>query len=150
MLKIRDGPGNAKALISVSTIEDRTRRGIRQAFFGLGDDLLKELSDQMLEKNKTGRIYIRKTRSGARRKHKSSGPGQTPANRTGTLRKSRGYQLKGSDQMEFGYREEYGKFLESGTKKMSARPGLKNTVDATQKTARNRFTASIRRELTKL
>jgi hypothetical protein len=40
--------------------------------------------------------------------------------------------------------------LESGTKKMSARPGLRNTVTATQRNAENDFTASIKRELSKL
>jgi len=151
---LKPGPRNKKAFIAIEELEKRTERGLRQGFFELGDDLNTELSKQMLAKNKRGRVYVRRIRGGTRRRHKSSAPGQTPANRTGTMRRARGYQLFGSDQLEWGIRSgkgaDYAKFLESGTGRMSARPGLRNTVRATQRNAHNDFSKNIERELTKL
>jgi len=151
---LKAGTRNKRAFIAIEDLEKRTQRGIRQGFFEVGDDLNNELSKQMLAKNKRGKVYVKRIRGGARRRHKSSAPGQTPANQTGTMRKARGYQISGSDQLEWGIRSgkgaEHAEFLESGTSKMSARPGLRNTVRATQKNAHNDFSSNIERELTKL
>lgn len=151
---LKQGARNKRAFIAIEELEKRTARGLRQGFFALGDDLNTELSKQMLAKNKSGRVYVRRVRGGARRRHKSSAPGQTPANQSGRMRRARGYQLSGSDQLEWGIRSgkgaEHAEFLENGTSKMSARPGLRNTVRATQRNAHNDFSKNIERELTKL
>lgn len=150
---LKAGPRNRQAFIAIEELNSRTERGIRQGFFELGDDLNNELSKQMLAKNKRGKVYVKRIRGGARRRHKSSAPGQTPANQTGAMRKARGYQISG-DQLEWGIRSgkdaEHAEFRESGTSRMSARPGLRNTVRATQKNAHNDFSQNIERELTKL
>lgn len=149
MLNFIAGTQNANVFKQINEIEDRTRRGIRQGFFRLGNDLVRTLRKQALEKNKRGRTYIRKDRAGRRRRHVSSAAGQTPANRTGTYRKNAGYQLRGSEQLEFGIREgaPYAAFLEQGTKKMAPRPGLGNSVRANQRNARTDFDSALDREL---
>jgi len=149
VLSVISSQGNVSVFRQIDEIEERTKRGIRQGFFSLGNDLVRTLRKQVLEKNKRGRTYIRKDRAGRRRRHVASGPGQTPANRTGTYRKNAGYQLRGSEQLEFGIREgsPYAKFLEEGTKKMAPRPGLGNSVRANQRNARTDFESSIEREL---
>lgn len=154
MPNMKQGATNRTAIIAIEDIEKRTARGMRQGFFDLGDDLNAELSKQMLAKDKRGKVYVRRIRGGARRRHRASAPDQTPANQSGRMRRARGYQLSGSDQLEWGIRSgkgaDYAKFLESGTGRMSARPGLGNTVTATQRNAHNDFSSNIERELTKL
>jgi len=141
---LRPGPGNKKAFKSVRDAPGVTRRAIRQAYFKIGKDHTEELSRQMLEKNKRGRIYIRINKAGRRRRHRASAPGQTAANLTGNMRRNRGFQLKGSDQMEFGIRDTpYAEFLERGTGKMTARPSLGNTVRALQKNTTNYFAREL-------
>ena len=151
MLRVKDGGGNKRTFNQLDQAEFRTERGIRQGFFFLGNQLNRELSRQMLEKNKRGRVYIRRTRSGARRRHKSSAPGQTPANMTGNMRKHRGYQVRGADQMEWGIRDgaDYAVFLEKGTRKMRPRPGLKNTIRATQRDGQTGFERELEAALKK-
>lgn len=149
MLDIVSGRRNARVFKQINEIEDRTRRGIRQGFFRLGNDLVRTLSEEVLKKNKRGRTYTRKDRIGRRRRHVASAPGQTPANRTGNYRKNAGYQLRGAEQLEFGIRDgaPYGIFLEEGTRKMAPRPGLTNAVKANERNARTDFSGSIEQEL---
>lgn len=149
MLKFIEDSKNDRVFIQIDDLENRTRRGIRQGFFRLGSRLKQELNKQILAKNKTGRIYIRKDRAGRRRRHRASAPGETAANRTGNYRRNVGFQLRGAQQLEFGIRNgaKYGVFLEKGTKKMEPRPGLGNAVKATTKDARNFFDSSLDAEL---
>lgn len=146
MGSFEEGRNNAASFRALNEIEDRTNRGIRQAFFRTGRDLTDELSRQMLEKNKRGFIYIVAGPSGRRRKHRASAKRQTAANLTGTMRKARGFQLKGVDQLEFGIRSgkgaEYSAFLE----KTLQRPSLGNSVEAQQKNTQNNFETSIQNE----
>lgn len=145
---LRPGPGNKKAFKSVRDAPEITRRAIRQAFFRSGRQHMAELSQQMLARDKEGRIYIRRGPKGGRRQHRASAPGQTAANRSGNMRRGRGFQLSGVDQMEFGIRgAPYAAFLERGTKNIKPRPSLGNTVNAMQKNTHNNFVDSMKREL---
>jgi len=146
---------NRKVELQIKNLTELTTRGIRQGFFRLGSALKKDLNDQVLEKNKTGKVYIVRTRGGQRgsgraRRHQSSAPGQTPANLTGNYRRNIGYQIHGSDQLQFGIRDgaEYATFLESGTSRMRPRPGLGNTVKKMQGQANEYFSDSLKKELT--
>ena len=107
----------------------------------------------MLAKNKLGKVYISRDSIGRRRRHRASAPGQTAANRTGRLRKARSFKLRGSDQLEFGFKSglgaDYAKFVEEGTRNMGARPGLRNTVKAVRRTGTTGFARSIELELEK-
>lgn len=146
---LEQGKGNEKAFKSVILAPRNTQRAIELAFYHIGRDHMAELSRQMLKKDKKGRTYIRRIKGGARRRHVASAPGQTAANRTGNMRRSRTFQLQGSDQMEFGIKgAPYAAFLERGTRKMAARPSLGNTVKAQRKNANNAFEFNLQRELT--
>lgn len=146
---LEDGPGNKRAFQSIEDIRRNNVRAIRQAYFKIGKDHTVELSRQMLAKDKQGRIYIRTGPSGRRRRHRASAEGQTAANRTGNMRRNRGFQLRGSEQLEFGIRDTpYAAFLERGTRNMRPRPSLGNTVKALQKDTDNHFKRQLKRELT--
>lgn len=143
---------NRKVFLQIDQLEERTNRGIRQGFFRLGARLKQEMNKEVLKKNKQGRVYLSKDRAGRRRRHRASAPGQTPANRTGNYRRNIGYQLRGASELEFGVREgaPYAEFLEEGTRRMSPRPGVGNTVKATEREARTFFEGSLDTELNKL
>ncbi len=151
MLDLVESRGNADVFNQINKANLRTERGIRRGFFRLGDDLRKELRQEMLKKNKRGRTYVRRIRGGARRRHVASGPGQTPASLTGNYRNNVGYNIRGSRQLEFGVRDNvpYAVFLENGTRKMQARPGLANAVKATERNARSFFDKALNLELNK-
>ena len=149
MLEFREGHNNHIVFMHIDNLDERTMRGIRQGFFRLGNQLVRTLQQETLKKDKKGRVYRRRTRSGRSRKHVSSAPGQTPANMSGTYRKNAGYQLRGSSQLEFGIRDgaSYAKYLESGTSAMLPRPGLANAIKSNERNARADFEGSIDREL---
>lgn len=146
---LKEGSGNKKAFASIKNASRETRRAIRQAFFEIGRDHIRELSKQMLAKDKTGVVRISRGRTGRRRRHQASAPGETAANRTGRMRRGRGFQLSGHDQLEFGIRGvPYANFLERGTRNIEPRPSLGNTVRALRRNTVNEFRLTLERKLT--
>jgi len=125
--------GNRRSFESTENLAARTAFGIEKAFYFVGKTLVSEFNRQVLAKDKTGRIYIRRTRSGAKRRHRASAPGETPANRTGNYRRGIGFRVQGSKQLVFGNEVEYAGFLEIGTSRMGARPGLSNAIVASER-----------------
>lgn len=152
MLEFMARRGNEKIFIQINDVDNRTVRGIRQGFFRLGSNLKKELNRQVLAKPKGGRLYRLRTKSGRRRNHRASAPGETPANLTGNYRRNIGFQLKGTSELEFGIRDgaPYAEFLEEGTPRMAARPGVTNAVQEGQRNAQLFLESSLNNELNKL
>lgn len=148
MLKLEADHNNKQVNAQINELEDRTRRGIRQFWFTLGKSLLKSFNEAVLEKPRGGRVY-RVRRGKSRRRHVASQPGESPANLSGDYRRSAGYQIRGTQEMEFGATADYAGFLENGTSKMRARPGLGNAVKANEGESRNDAADSVERELTK-
>ena len=145
---IKEGSNNREIFLSLENIEENTRRGIRAGFFRLGPLLRDELRKEVIKKNKTGRIYpAGKTKTGRQRRHRASAPGETPANRTGNYRRNIGYQLHGSERMEFGVRDgaPYAEILENKDK--LDRPGIGNAVKAKEKDAQRVFESSLENNL---
>lgn len=142
MFTVTASAGNRRVEIAMRGLENAGRRGIRQGFYELGKDLVKQARQNIIKGPKTGVVY--KVR-GRRRRHRASAAGQPPANLTGTLQKSVGFQLQGSHEMEFGYRDSapYGVFLEGGTRNMEPRPNLIKVVEGSPKNAREHFTREI-------
>lgn len=149
MLKITADEANRRVIIQVNGAPDKIKTGIRRAFYNLGGKLRKSASDSILEKPKHGRIYL--VRKGKRLyRHQASAPGEAPANLSGTLRRSLGFDVRGSNQMEFGVRDgkaTYGKDLELGTKRMLKRPFLIKAIKANERNAREFFTNEIDKAL---
>ena len=133
-LDIVDPAGNNRRTFrSLKDIAARTRFGVEKALWLSGKDIQKEFSRQVLAKNKTGRLYIRRDRQGRGRRHIASAPGETPANRTGTYRKGFGFSVDGSHQLTIGNTVAYSGFLETGTNRMRPRPGLDNAIVSSER-----------------
>lgn len=150
MIKIDSSNKSASALRSIKNIDRATVRAIRQGMFTAGDVLVKEAKEQIMHKPKSGRVY--KIRRGKRRvKHRASAPFESPANLSGTLRKSIYYKIRSWHQLEFGSGKgdvEYAKYLEEGTSKMKPRPVLLNSLKEKEGELQSIFEKSLRSNLT--
>jgi len=145
--KIEFAPGNKLMEKSIRNISPDMKGGIRIGFFAVGSQLRHTARLQMLEK-KTGRLYAVPGRS---RRVRASAPGESPASRTGELRRSIGYQISG-DSMQFGAGGRgsgvnYANFLEEGTKNMKARPLLLNAVTTNEAKIQTLFNDAIAKKL---
>ena len=158
VIKIQSDRGNERVFVRMTGIEQATRRGIRLAWFDLGRDLKSEANREILRRPKSGRTYIVRSRSGGRRRHVASAPGETHANLTGRLRRSISWKVHGTDSMDFGYgasttlrtaAPRYSPFVEFGTRRMDERPSLENAINVTQREAEQNFERAITREILK-
>ncbi len=148
MLRFEADHTNKQVTAQLDELDMRTRQGIRRFWFALGKSLLKSFNKEVMRKPRSGRVY--KVRRGrVTRRHVASQPGETPANLSGNYRKSGGYQLRGAMEMQFGNSAEYSGFLENGTSRMAARPGLGNAVAATEGESLQDASTLIERELYK-
>lgn len=140
MFKIVEDRNARQVFIQISNLDKTTNEAIRQSFYMIGKDLVSQTREIIMEKPKHGKLYKIK-RSGRLKLHRASAPGEAPANFTGSLRKSIGFDVVGSTKMVFGAREarqkgivgnitgvQYGKYLEEGTRYMSPRPYLEPIV----------------------
>lgn len=146
MIKVIPHPDNKAVMLQIENTPKDWRRGVRQGFFELGRELVQDAKEAITKGPKTGRLYRVK---GRRRRHRASAPGQAPANLSGNLRNNVGFQIHGSDSMDFGYRDgaEYGKFLENGTIRMKPRPNIEPTVLKNNRNAENIFAANIGKQI---
>lgn len=143
------GPNNAKIFATHRKSRGRVQQGIRLGFYYLGRELRDGVRSQIKSGPKTGRLYRVKDRS---RRIRASAPGEAPANRTGKLRRSVGFLVRGHQELEFGYLDDvdYGIFVEVGTKNMKPRPALRKQVDKSEKSADQHFHREIKKALNKL
>ncbi len=85
-----------------------------------------EKDKQILDRRiKAGVTYLKRGR-----KFQRSAPGQTPSEESGSYRKSFKFEDQGGRGFIFGTTSPYGGFLEDGTSKMNARPGVENISKA--------------------
>jgi HK97 gp10 family phage protein len=143
---------NKKVYAQINRLKPAMHRSVRHGFFDLGKDLRQTASQNILKRPKGGRTYIIRTRGGRRRRHVASAPGETHANLSGRLRRSLGWKVRGSSEMEFGYgvdkdTTEYAPFVEDGTRRMAARPSLKIAVNETTRNAENYFGRRFKDEI---
>ena len=137
---------------NINVYHKTTPRAIRNALRISGTKLKRSANNAILHEKKRGRIYRVRTGTGRTRRHRSSAPGQSHANITGMLRRSLGWKVRGSKQLEFGYGADsdsapvYGRFLEFGTVKMKARPTLKNALNS----ERRNIMRTLKREARKV
>ena len=143
MLEITDATGNKKSIDSLKNITANTNFGVQKALYKSGKDIHATFNQEVLAKNKTGRIYIKRDRLGRKRKHQASASGESPANQTGNYRKSAGFHVNGSNELIFGAAAEYAGFLELGTSRMEKRPGLGNAISANERNIIRDLTGEI-------
>lgn len=162
MIRIKYGSQNDNIKINIFRIGKSSVEGIRKAFYYIGKDLQQTSQQSILSKNKTGKVYL--VRLGKiKKRHQASAEGQAPANLTGNLRKSIGYEVRGGDQMEFGSRNgppaaglspkqnvaDYAPFLEFGTSKMGARPFIQPSLMKNEGNIIQHFERELEKELNK-
>ncbi len=132
MMKLTASKSNRIALGSIPRAMRQYPAAIRSALIDIGLKNEGTARAMILAKNKTGRIYNVVIR-GKRVKHQSSAPGQAPANMTGDLQESLGFQVAGSSWLLFGAGTAYSRALELGNPKgnLEPRPFLSATVTKT-------------------
>ncbi len=153
-IEFKAGRQNRRIFDEFGNVNHNMRQSIRRGWFRLGQDLKSEANKEILKKPKHGRTYFIRTKSGRRRRHVASAPGETHANLSGRLRRSISWKVHGHEKLDFGYgiattaknkAPPYDVFVEFGTSRMEARPSLQNAINETQRNAEDHF----QRELSK-
>jgi len=141
-MKVISDPKNRQVEIQLRNLDKVTVRGIRQAFYKIGALAVRTINENVLKKPRSGRVYKRKGR-----RHRSSVAGESFANKTGAARKTRGFDVRGAQELEFGFRDknntDYTAFLENGTSKMRSRP----TVGIASRSTQGRAMTIMKKEL---
>ncbi len=141
-----------KVVLRIENLGKLTKSGIEFAAHSSATQLVRITSKEILKKPKGGRTYVTRTRSGSRRTHTASAPGETHANLSGDLRRSLGFKSS-SSQIEFGYgvyrndAPDYADFVEHGTSKMKARPSLFNGIKSEERNFQRNFDREIGKRL---
>jgi HK97 gp10 family phage protein len=116
------------------------KKGIEQAHYDIGDEVVKRNRKLIKSGPKTGRIYRFSARkwkalglgeppAAKYRVHQASAPKEAPANLTGNLAKSADYKVHGWETMSVGQSAEYAEFLEFGTRRIKPRPNLIRAIN---------------------
>jgi hypothetical protein len=153
-VNIQSDRKNREVFAQIDNIKAATERGVRRGFFRAGAIIVKEARRSIIKGPKTGRVY---KISGRRRKHRSSAPGEPPANLTGQLQKSTGFLISGSSEMKIGAggadgiihahaskNVKYARRLELGDSKVKARPYLIRAIENKQKDTELAFENGIK------
>lgn len=161
-IKVEFSKRSRQLMRVISKIVPDTREGIRRANYLIGRELVKDAKLRILRGKKTGVIYRRKRPSGAIRRHRSSAPGESPANFSGALRASVGFIVQGN-QLRFGAggvsekgkhkgkEIKYARALELGAKEknLAPRPYLIAAIKDEEKIVRNFYKQYIKKYLSK-
>ncbi len=161
-IKTRFSGGSLKTMQNIANMAKDTKKGIRRANYLIGKELVKDAKQKILKGKKTGIVYRRRRPSGRIVKHRSSAPGEAPANFTGALRASVDFVVRGQ-VLVFGAGGSattgrlkgknvvYAKDLEIGNRRkhLLPRPYLKATIDDEEKIIRNFYNQYIKKQLRK-
>lgn len=122
-------PSSRNVIKKVRSLQSRTETQIRGAMYDFGKRCKSSASMAILKKPKGGRTYVSRGKLGRRRRHVSSAPGESWANRSGEARRGILFNVVGSEKLIFGNNVKHAKFLENGTKRMEARPAHLNAIN---------------------
>jgi len=123
-------------------LDDRLQQAVRSGWFEYLRSIEKGAQKSIRAKDKRGRLRIvRNPRTGRRKRHRSSAPGQSHARMFGALGDSISWKVHGWDKASFGYgvsttatkaAPPYAGAIEFGSSKrrIDARPTLQNAIDA--------------------
>ena len=113
-------------LIDIPKHLRKHRKGLENALYEHGPEVIRETRRLLINGPKTGRIYS--FRGG---RHQASAPGEPPANRTGRLANSGDFKVRNWQEMTVGETAEYADFLENGTRgRIAPRPHLIRAVNS--------------------
>ena len=112
------------AFLIMKRIVVNSAEGVRRGLLDVGPEIEREVVRRIKSPPKTGRYYFR---GGVL--HQASAPGESPADWTGTLAESVGFEVSSPREMKIGTRvliAPYGGAMEFGTKdgKIAPRPFL--------------------------
>lgn len=127
MISIKEADSNYRNILKILIAERATNLALTAAWKEVGALVTNKLRYMIRNGPRTGRVYTFRGR-----KHQASAPGEVPANRTGRLANSVGYEASGHHTLVVGEEAEYAGFLERGTRKMAKRPHLSVAVNETQ------------------
>ena len=154
MAEVQFDQKSLKVIVQLREIEKINKRGMRQAWFKVGKDLIKTANGRILAKDKKGRLYGIIIRGGKKRltsvrsglkTHRASAPGQSPANLNSDLRKSLKFQIRGSSLLEFSANTVYARGLELGTANIEPRPYMFQSVVDNRRNIERHFADEIRK-----
>lgn len=139
-IKITPLPGADKIFTKMANMAPVFKEGIRQGWFEAAKVLTKEVRNQMTS-----------AKSGIKRRslpNRSSAPGESAANQSGTLLRSFGTSVQGYDKLTIGWGinsavPKHADFVEA------TRPTLKNTFDAKEGQVVVEIIEEIKREVNK-
>lgn len=123
---VKIAPSSLKYMQHLYSVSAKSQLSLQKGLMQVGIENARHAKALIRDKkSKTGRWYVFRGRP-----HQASAPGEAPANRSGELQRSIGYQVRGWHSVEFGTTLPYGKWLENGTKdgKIAPRPFLSRTV----------------------
>jgi HK97 gp10 family phage protein len=132
---------NTDRLISkLSKLPIAARSGIGKALATSVVELDAYAKEKIQGGSRSGRIYQRRGVS-----HRASAPGEFPKADRGGLAPTL-FKAVGADKLRawFGSKLNYAAFLEFGTSRMEARPWLRPTFKANEKSIRERIRAAVR------
>ena len=141
-----------KVVLRLKNLGKLTKSGIEYAAHTSSVQLLRAINKEILRKPKGGRTYFITNRSGAKRRHIASAPGETHANLSGKLRRSLGFKSSFSE-IEIGYgvyrgdAPEYAEAVEHGSVKMKARPSIANGIESETRNFQKNFDREIGKRL---
>lgn len=137
MLEIISEKGEKRFFGSVLNIAGHTRLGIIRALHKSGQGLIYSLQNEANNGLKTGIMYGT---------HKASAAGETPATITGRYANA-GRLVIRPKELVFKNIAPYSGYLEFGTSRMSARPGLSNAIVDQERNIVRNFLKEIEREI---
>lgn len=137
MFSVKPAIGTDKVYYRASQLPIASHRVIRQCWFNMLQKLEKDVKRDINSTPKTGKTYLIRLKSGRKKKHKASSPGQAHANITRETRDSLSWKVSGTTDAKFGYgvvddnATEWSKFLEFGNplgNSSTARPSILRNI----------------------
>lgn len=154
MAEVKFDQKSLKVIVKIKDLKRISEKGMRQAWFKIGKDLVKTANGRILAKDKKGRLYGIIIRNGKKRltsvraglkTHRASAPGQSPANLNGDLRRSLKTKIRGSSMLEFSANTDYARGLELGTSSAKPRPYMFPSVVDNRRNIERHFAEEIKK-----
>ena len=135
-------PRSRKVLVKIENLTDQIPRNLRRGLYFVGKTLRRTASNNILKRGRTGRVYRHRGR-----RHVSSKPGESWANKSGEARRGIIYRVATPSKLIFGNKSEHAKFLEFGTKNMAPRPAHLISIKQNNKNIVNILKSKLKESL---
>lgn len=113
-----------KVLVDIKNLEKNSAPALKKSLYFVGKKLRQTASKNILKRGRQGRVYKYKGR-----RHISSSPEESWANRSGTARRGLTFGVVNPTKLIFGNTVPYAKYLEFGTRTMKPRPAHRIAIE---------------------